>query len=97
MSRMSIPSTTQSSTPCGSTHRARPGSPRGRGEPFLLPDVWSESAGHPRPAVLPPWEPTRVSHYRTVFPQMTLWLPEDEAAQLRFEFERELARLVDGT
>jgi hypothetical protein len=24
---------------------------------------------------------------------MTLWLPEDEAAQLRFEFETELARL----
>jgi hypothetical protein len=41
----------------------------------------------------PPWEPTRVSLYRTIFPQMTLWLPEDEAAQLRFEFETELARL----
>jgi len=24
---------------------------------------------------------------------MTLWLPEEEAAQLRFEFETELARL----
>jgi hypothetical protein len=41
-----------------------------------------------------PWEPTRVSLYRTIFPQMTLWLPEDEAAQLRFEFDREMARLV---
>ena len=40
-----------------------------------------------------PWEPTTVSLYRTIFPQMTLWLPEDEAAQLRFEFETELARL----
>jgi hypothetical protein len=40
-----------------------------------------------------PWEPTRVSLYRTIFPQMTLWLPEDEGAQLRFEFETELARL----
>ena len=40
-----------------------------------------------------PWEPTRVSLYRTIFPQMTLWLPEDEAGQLRFEFETELARL----
>jgi hypothetical protein len=40
-----------------------------------------------------PWEPTRVSLYRTIFPQMTLWLPEDEAAQLRFEFETEMARL----
>jgi hypothetical protein len=40
-----------------------------------------------------PWEPTRVSLYRTIFPQMTLWLPEDEGAQLRFEFETELLRL----
>ena len=34
-----------------------------------------------------------VSLYRTIFPQMTNWLPEEEAAQLRFEFETELARL----
>jgi hypothetical protein len=40
-----------------------------------------------------PWEPTRTSLYRTIFPQMTLWLPEDEGAQLRFEFEAELVRL----
>ena len=40
-----------------------------------------------------PWEPTRVSLYRTIFPQMTNWLPEEEGAQLRFEFEAELARL----
>ena len=40
-----------------------------------------------------PWEPTRVSLYRTIFPQMTNWLPEDEATQLRFEFETEMARL----
>jgi len=24
-----------------------------------------------------PWAPTRVSLYRTIFPQMTNWLPED--------------------
>src|SRR3990172_4586492 len=40
-----------------------------------------------------PWEPTRVSLYRTIFPQMTNWLPEEEGAQLRFQFEEELARL----
>ena len=40
-----------------------------------------------------PWEPTRVSLYRTIFPQMTLALPEEEGAQLRFEFETEIARL----
>jgi hypothetical protein len=40
-----------------------------------------------------PWEPTTVSLYQTIFPQMTNWLPEDEGAQLRFQFEEELARL----
>ncbi len=40
-----------------------------------------------------PWEPTRVSLYRIIFPQMTLLLPEEEGAQLRFDFEAELARL----
>jgi hypothetical protein len=28
-----------------------------------------------------------------VFPQMANWLPEEEAAQLRFEFAQELERL----
>jgi hypothetical protein len=40
-----------------------------------------------------PWEPSTVSLYRTIFPQMTDWLPEDEGAQLRFQFEKELKRL----
>jgi hypothetical protein len=30
-----------------------------------------------------PWEPSRTSLYRTIFPQMTQWLPEDEGIQLR--------------
>lgn len=46
-----------------------------------------------RSAQVLPWEPARVSLYRTIFPQMTQWLPEDEGAQLRFEFETELERL----
>lgn len=40
-----------------------------------------------------PWDPSKVSLYRTIFPQMTNWLPEDEGAQLRFEFDTEMARL----
>ena len=40
-----------------------------------------------------PWDSTRISLYRTIFPQMTLWLPADEADQLRFEFEAEMTRL----
>ena len=46
-----------------------------------------------RAAQANPWKPSTVSLYRTIFPQMTLWLPEEEAAQLRFEFEAELERL----
>jgi hypothetical protein len=49
--------------------------------------------GEARAAQRLPWEPTRLSLYRTIFPQMTLWLPEDEGAQLRFAFESELERL----
>jgi hypothetical protein len=40
-----------------------------------------------------PWEPTTVLLYRTIFSQMTNWLPDEEGAQLRFEFEAEIKRL----
>jgi hypothetical protein len=40
-----------------------------------------------------PWDAKGILLYRTIFPQMTNWLPEEEGAQLRFEFEAELARL----
>ena len=40
-----------------------------------------------------PWDTNRTALYRTIFPQMTGCLPDDEGAQLRFEFMTELARL----
>jgi len=40
-----------------------------------------------------PWDAEDSQNYRIIFPQMTNWLPEDEAARLRLEFETELARL----
>ncbi len=40
-----------------------------------------------------PWPPASAKLYRLMFPQITFWLPEEEGAQLRFEFESELARL----
>ncbi len=46
-----------------------------------------------RAAQAMPWEPTQLSLYRTIFPQMTLFLPEEEATQLRFSFEKEMKRL----
>jgi hypothetical protein len=46
-----------------------------------------------RAASVVPWDTRRTKLYRTIFPQMTLWLPADEAEQLRLEFETELKRL----
>jgi len=46
-----------------------------------------------RAAAKLPWEPDKVLLYRTIFPHMAGWLPEEEAAQLRFDFDTEMARL----
>ena len=40
-----------------------------------------------------PWDRRIHRFYAMVFPQMTRWLPADEAAQLCLEFERELDRI----
>jgi hypothetical protein len=40
-----------------------------------------------------PWDERRTALYWTIFPQMTGCLPEEEGAQLRFEFMEELKRL----
>jgi hypothetical protein len=40
-----------------------------------------------------PWSERDARMWQTVFPQMANWLPEEEAAQLRFEFETEMERL----
>jgi hypothetical protein len=40
-----------------------------------------------------PWDARRTLYWRTVFPQMANWLPDDEAARLRAEFAAEIQRL----
>ena len=40
-----------------------------------------------------PWRSSDQDFYRLVFPQMTNWLPKEEAAQLRSAFMEELGRL----
>jgi hypothetical protein len=40
-----------------------------------------------------PWDSDKVLLYRTIFPHMAGWLPDEEAQQLRFEFDSEMARL----
>jgi hypothetical protein len=49
--------------------------------------------GQLRAAKSLPWGDVRTALYRTIFPQMTGCLPEAEGAQLRLDFETELARL----
>jgi hypothetical protein len=46
-----------------------------------------------RAANAAPWGQARLSLYRAIVPQMTGFLPDEEGAQLRFEFEQELVRL----
>lgn len=49
--------------------------------------------GEARGASVLPWDRSQLSLYRIIFPQMSLFLPGEEGAQLRFQFETELARL----
>jgi hypothetical protein len=67
--------------------------PEYRADPDKVRTRLYEILAEARAAQKLPWEPTRVSLYSTIFPQMTNWLPEDEGAQLRFAFEAEMARL----
>ena len=47
-----------------------------------------------RAAETMPWESSQLSLYRLIYPQMTLWLPDEEAAQYRLAFDAEMARLA---
>lgn len=40
-----------------------------------------------------PWTPKEVAFWKTVFPQMTRWLPEEEGAKLRAAFMFEITRM----
>ncbi len=40
-----------------------------------------------------PWSERETETLEILFPQMAGWLPEDESAQLRFEFAAEIERL----
>lgn len=40
-----------------------------------------------------PWDERTFRYNKVVFPQMARWLPDEEAAQLCFEFSREIERI----
>ena len=42
-----------------------------------------------------PWSPAQFRSWRIVFPQMTNWLPDDEAEDLKDAFVREIDRWGD--
>ncbi|HEY1613799.1 MAG TPA: hypothetical protein VGF97_08930 [Rhizomicrobium sp.] len=47
-----------------------------------------------RQATTMPWPERDARMWQITFPQLTNWLPPDEAYQLRFEFDREMQRLA---
>ena len=50
--------------------------------------------GQAREAESLPWERSQLSLYKTVVPDMTRWLPDDEGAAWRAEFEAHVLRLT---
>ena len=70
-----------------------PPTPEYRADPDSVRAELYKILAEARAAQKLPWEPKTVVLYRTIFPQMTNWLPDEEGAQLRFEFEAEIKRL----
>ena len=64
-----------------------------RPEPDMVRARLNRILGQARAAATLPWDRSRTSLYRTIVPQMTLWLPDDEAERWRLAFETEMARL----
>ncbi|MBV9559247.1 MAG: hypothetical protein JOY90_02115 [Bradyrhizobium sp.] len=70
------------------------GTPEYRPNPDTVRTELHKMLAEARAAKVLSWEPKKVLLYRTIFPQMTNWLPDDEGAQLRFAFEVEIKRLA---
>ena len=62
-------------------------------DPDKVRDELNRILSEMRAAEAMPWDEKRAALYRTIFPQMTGCLPEEEGTQLRFQFESELERL----
>ena len=67
-----------------------------RPEPDMVRARLNRILAEARSAATLPWDRYRTNLYRTIVPQMTLWLPDDEATQWRLEFEMEMARLEEA-
>ena len=47
-----------------------------------------------RGAAQMPWSEDELGYHKVVMPQTTLWLPDEERAELLHEFDAEVARLA---
>ncbi len=65
-----------------------------RGDPDRVRGRLEAIVAEVRAADVLPWDCNDLRLYRTIVPQMVLWLPEEEAAQWRLAFEAELERLA---
>ncbi len=65
-----------------------------RGDPDRVRARLKAIVAEARAADVLPWDREELRLYRTIVPQMTLWLPDEEAAQWRLDFEAELERLA---
>ena len=73
-----------------------PATPAYRPDPEKVRSRLRRILAEARAAATMPWEPTRLSLYRAIFPDMTRYLPDDEAAGWCAEFTAELDRFGVG-
>ncbi len=74
-----------------------PALPAYRPDPEKLRSRLRRIIGQARAAEAAPWPATTLNLYRTIVPDMTRWLPDDEAADWRAQFEAELERLAPSS
>ncbi len=71
---------------------AEPAAPAYRPDPEKVRSRLRRILAEARAAEAMPWEPTRLSLYRIIVPDMTRYLPEVEAAAWRADFTAQLER-----
>lgn len=68
------------------------GPPRWRADPDKVRRRLERILSEARAAAGNPWSSSQTQLYKTIVPNMTRWLPEDEAARWRAAFDAEMAR-----
>ena len=67
-----------------------------RGDPDRVRARLEKIVAEARAARHMPWDRATLRLYRTIVPQMTLWLDASEAASWRLEFDTQVRRLDAG-